>query len=100
MIDLAWYQQPRALSRVRVGSPQHTRNLLQDLTKTWKERKMDEFAIHDMKVRAEARIELLEELKDGLLDAGLEPNEKWVLAFFDLYIESERDAFHLHFGDK
>lgn len=61
---------------------------------------MSEYAIHNMRIRAKARIELLEELLDRFATAGLEAQEMWVLNYFGLALREERDQYRQNFGDK
>lgn len=61
---------------------------------------MNEYTIHNMRIRAKARIELLEELLDGFATAGLEAQEMWVLSYFGLALKAERDEYRQNFGDK
>lgn len=61
---------------------------------------MSEYMIHNMRIRAKARIELLEELLDGFATAGLEAQEMWVLSYFGMALMAERDEYRQNFGDK
>lgn len=91
-----WWQGSVSTSfdgRMRVGSPRHTRSMLKDLTITWKERQMMEFAVHDAKIRSEARIELLEEL---LSDFGADV-DIWVTFALEHRLGEEKERFEPEF---